>query len=364
MQEITPSAVIQTTPRPPTSAPRRGALPPPPADELANALGVAAIDVEWLAGDGSDRCYYRLRSPNLSRSLVLMQLSGRDAEDLREDGYAWIEVAEALRSASVLVPAVVAKLPDYAALIIEDYGNTTMERAVNQATHLGETTQVQHIYKQCFGTLRQLAELDPANGGVWTKLAFDAERYQWELQFFRERYLEGAARLELSSNQRLAFDRDCLALASYLATLSVGFTHRDFHSRNVMVQAGGFALLDFQDARIGARTYDLVSLVFDSYVHLPTSLRLELLEQGLDTLSGNDTERRATLAGEWPAVLLQRQLKAIGSFAFLTLDKGRGEYLRYVRPALAILEACPIADPRWPFLSGELLPLMAQSIPT
>jgi hypothetical protein len=54
-------------------------------------------------------------------------------------------------------------------------------------------------------------------------------------------------------------------------------------------------------------------------------------------------------------MLLQRQLKALGSFGFLTTKKNRGNYLRYVEPALATLTAEHVSDARWPFLSGDLL---------
>ena len=45
--------------------------------------------------------------------------------------------------------------------------------------------------------------------------------------------------------------------------------HRDYHSRNLMLHGGALYIIDFQDARIGPDTYDLVSLLRDSYVDLP-----------------------------------------------------------------------------------------------
>jgi hypothetical protein len=60
----------------------------------------------------------------------------------------------------------------------------------------------------------------------------------------------------------------------------------------------------------------------------------------------------------WKPMLLQRQLKAIGSFGYLTLVKGRRNYLQYVTPALGALATAQVFDPRWPFLSGTLLDKM------
>ena len=42
--------------------------------------------------------------------------------------------------------------------------------------------------------------------------------------------------------------------------------HRDYHSRNLMLHEGQLYIIDFQDARMGPDTYDLVSLLRDSYV--------------------------------------------------------------------------------------------------
>ena len=44
--------------------------------------------------------------------------------------------------------------------------------------------------------------------------------------------------------------------------------HRDYHSRNLMLHEGRLYMIDFQDARMGPDTYDLVSLLRDSYVDL------------------------------------------------------------------------------------------------
>ena len=53
--------------------------------------------------------------------------------------------------------------------------------------------------------------------------------------------------------------------------------HRDYHSRNLMLHDGQLYIIDFQDARMGPDTYDLVSLLRDSYVDLPEQTVDELI---------------------------------------------------------------------------------------
>jgi len=79
------------------------------------------------------------------------------------------------------------------------------------------------------------------------------------------------------------------------------------------------------------------------------------LNLGIDYLADFLPPRTiADLRAQWPAMLLQRQLKAIGSFGYLTLEKRRGNYLKNVRPALATLAKDIVGDDRWPFISRDL----------
>ncbi|NBQ53721.1 MAG: hypothetical protein EBU49_09095, partial [Proteobacteria bacterium] len=119
------------------------------------------------------------------------------------------------------------------------------------------------------------------------------------------------------------------------------------------------AVIDFQDARLGPASYDAVSLCFDSYVPFGSDDRLKLMDQFLRQVGvklGN--AMRIEIEQQWKSVLLQRQLKAIGSFGYLTIDKNKGNYLRYVKPAIAAMRAADVRDSRWPFLSVELVDLI------
>ena len=56
------------------------------------------------------------------------------------------------------------------------------------------------------------------------------------------------------------------AIAEELAAEPRVLCHRDYHSRNLMLHEVSLYIIDFQDARMGPDTYDLVSLLRDSYV--------------------------------------------------------------------------------------------------
>jgi aminoglycoside/choline kinase family phosphotransferase len=342
---------------------RSNALPPPPPAVLAKALGVSGITIEWLAGDGSDRCYYRLSAHELKGSLVLMQLSGSDAQALANDGYDWIRIAALLYDRKIFVPRVIAALPEHAALVIEDYGDVMLEGIIFDLADKGAYAQVRDLYRQCSTIVARFLAIPPSPQAAWCKRSFDAERFTWELNFFMQKYAAPVAGLRLSQGESAQLTDDIQRLGQTLAATSRYFVHRDFHSRNVMVKGEKLAVIDFQDARLGPASYDLVSLCFDSYVPFTGPTRTELFRDGVDVIRA---ELGAGVAAEieelWRPMLLQRQLKAIGSFGFLTIDKQRGDYLKYVGPALKTLEDQGVADDRWPFLSGPLLQRLRQHL--
>ena len=97
-------------------------------------------------------------------------------------------------------------------------------------------------------------------------IAFDVEKLTWELQFFAKHFLEGYRGVDADAAARAALAGEFTAIAEELAGEPRVLCHRDYHSRNLMLHEGSLYIIDFQDARMGPDTYDLVSLLRDSYV--------------------------------------------------------------------------------------------------
>ena len=109
--------------------------------------------------------------------------------------------------------------------------------------------------------------------------------------------------------------------------------HRDYHSRNLMVASrNNPGILDFQDAMIGAVTYDLVSLLRDCYIAWPRE-RVEEWARGYQELalqSGilrEEHEDPARFLRWFDLMGMQRHLKAAGIFARLNHRDGKPGYL-------------------------------------
>jgi aminoglycoside/choline kinase family phosphotransferase len=104
--------------------------------------------------------------------------------------------------------------------------------------------------------------------------------------------------------------------------------HRDYHSRNLMVTPRGLVMIDTQDARLGPDTYDLASLLRDSYVDLPDSLQDRLIERFRISLERR--ESRPAFDARFGLMAMQRNLKALGTFGYQATSRGNPVYAQYV----------------------------------
>ena len=91
---------------------------------------------------------------------------------------------------------------------------------------------------------------------------------------------------------------------------------------------------------MGTCHYDLASLCRDSYVKLPENLVDELLKYYL-----YEKERRektkidaAAFRNTFDWMSLQRNLKAMGTFAYLHLEKQKSDYLKFILPTFSYVD--------------------------
>jgi N-acetylmuramate 1-kinase len=158
-------------------------------------------------------------------------------------------------------------------------------------------------------------------------VAFDVEKLTWELNFFTKHFLEGYRGIALSTAERTALDAEWAAITGELASEPRVLCHRDYHSRNLMFHDGSLHIIDFQDARMGPDTYDLVSLLRDSYVDL-TDQQLDDFIAYFLALKGNPDA--AAFRRRFDLMALQRNLKALGTFGFQTISRQNPVYIQYM----------------------------------
>jgi N-acetylmuramate 1-kinase len=298
----------------------------------------ADFRVRPLQGDASDRRYYRLEfAAEVSgvRSVVLMRL----AQPYTAGELPFVNVQRYLSLKGVPVPGIFWDDAAHGFVLLEDLGGVTLESALQEASR----EQIACWYRQALDmlvTLQHPQSVAPRDSCVAFCLAFDVEKLMWELDFFLTHMIKHLCAQPLKSKGEAALRGQFWKIAALLARQPRVLTHRDYHSRNLMLHQDRLRVIDFQDARLGPCQYDLASLLYDSYVVLPGDLRDELLRYYLEqkaVADGYALDREAFLQ-VFDYMCLQRNLKALGTFAFQTVVKRAGRYVEAIPPTIGYIQ--------------------------
>jgi N-acetylmuramate 1-kinase len=315
---------------------------------VARATGrdASALPVRRLAGHASMRSYWRVGAPPASHVVMVMPPDAKPEEVTkggRPDVDPFLDVQRYLASIGVRVPRIAAfhtDDPRGGLMVLEDLGDEMLETRLLAGDDRGE------LYEEAIDALARLraaAERRPEGCIAFTR-AFDKDLYLWELHHFREWLLEAWKGAKLSPAEREAVDAEFERIARLLDEEPKGFTHRDYQSRNIMVLPGGEqVVIDFQDALLAPRQYDLVALLRDSYVELPPDLVERLLRRYAARMEehGAGAIDFARFRDVFDLLTVQRKLKDAGRFVFIDRVRKNPGFLvsipaslRYVREAL------------------------------
>lgn len=323
-----------------------GTVPEPSADAFLPWLNriagyeVSSYRVRRLEGDASDRSYFRVEfgdrarrsGPPSSNSIVIMALSKPHQDgELR-----FVNIRNYLDRCGVRVPLVYGCDEAAGLLFLEDLGDRRLQDAA-APWHQG---RAKDYYKQALSGLLKMqrgGDGEITGGCMAFELSFDLPKFLWEIDYFFDNYMAGLRGKQMALGDRLDFSNHMAQLCSELLGQKLIFTHRDYHSRNIMLKGGEIAIIDFQDARLGPPQYDLVSLVRDCYVVLPDDFANELIDEYLAEaarLNGQNFLREDFLR-LFDYMTVQRSLKAAGTFAAQKVLKNSDRYLKYIPNALA-----------------------------
>ena len=104
-------------------------------------------------------------------------------------------------------------------------------------------------------------------------ILYDQATLAKEFDVFATWFVKELLGISIDKQAKSMLNKLCADLVSSAHSQAQVIVHRDYHSRNLMViENKKLAVIDFQDAVIGPVTYDLVSLLKDCYVRLPTEL--------------------------------------------------------------------------------------------
>ncbi len=295
-----------------------------------------ATKVLPLTGDASDRRYFRVLLRG-GESIVLALHGG----PIEFESMPFVAVARLLRSVPLPVPRILHHSNALGIIGLQDLGDVTLQ------AHLGAATPDEHaaLYREAVSFIARLQQRgDELVSDEYPpyRIAFDTDKLAWELEFFFKYFVNAYRGASPSVEVQRALSAEWSVIIQELAAEPRVLCHRDYHSRNLMLHDGSLFIIDFQDARMGPDTYDLVSLLRDSYVDLAPGQVDELIAYFLALRRGRagvTSSDAADYARRFDVMALQRNLKALGTFGYQTVARGNTVYIQYIPRTLNYVRA-------------------------
>ncbi len=287
-----------------------------------------------LAGDASTRVYHRIYGCSGSTCILC---EDRDLEKKNPEDYAYYILYNIFRENGIPVPEVYA-WDSRGLLLVRDLGDDILEIKYDDLP----VPERKRIYTELIGLIVRIQGIKRKNNIIPFALSFDIEKLMFEFDFFVKHAMSGCIGVNLSAGDIQALRQEFLKISGILNRPDIFvLNHRDLISRNIILFEGKIYLIDFQDARLGLPQYDLVSLLRDSYPQLDDDLYAYLkdhyyhlsLESNIHSMSRDEFEYYFDI------MAFQRNVKAIGTFAYQAFLLGREKYRKYIQPTLFYLKA-------------------------
>ena len=277
---------------------------------------------------GSDRLFTRISAGGRS-AVLLSQEPGWEIDS-------YVDVGRFLRRSGVGVPEIFAFDKEHGFVLMEDVGDLHLDEELARADAETEARR----YREAVGVLVSF-ETGVAEAmtreGLLAERIFDERTLLGETDYFVREFIGGFCRIPLPPG----WERERRMIAAALAAEPAVFMHRDFQSRNILVEGDRLRIVDFQTAHRGPGLYDAASLLKDAYHPLPAPLRRALVEElhgRLRELGSRPGGRFDEYYGAFVLAGIQRNLQALAAFAALGLRKGKPKFLDSIPPGLDCLE--------------------------
>ena len=313
-----------------------------------NYSGLLQLDA--LAGDAGFRRYFRA---NTKPSLIAV-----NSPPKKEKNAEYVELSLFLQSQGLKTPTIHAVNFTHGYMLVEDFGSTLFRQQleVAEANVLYDQAETELLKIQ---TATEKAPLIPLH---------DDTKIDQELALFEQWFLQGLLNYQLDSDEKVMLDRLFADIKNNVNEQPQVIIHADYHSRNLMIlDQDKLGVIDFQDAMLGAITYDLVSLLKDCYVCWPESW---VIKRALGYKKRLESEGLLVDIADsqflkWFDIMgLQRHIKVLGIFSRLALrDAKRG----YLKDMPLVAHYCLEASGKYPqaeafnhWFTQTILPLLTQ----
>ena len=287
-----------------------------------------------LKGDGSDRTWHRVSAGAQSIIVAGHGLSPQ-AEVCEADSF-WA-IGRHLEAKGIPVPHMYDFDRPAGVIAVEDLGDCHFQDIVSAQSN---KNRVVSLYKPVIDILVTMGVAGAEDFDTrWTYQTPYYDRQvilEKECDYFLHQFLNGVAGLDVAP-ETLQADFALLSDRG-LSSGYVGFLHRDFQSRNILVHQDQCYVIDFQGGRLGPLAYDLAALLIDPYVSLSHEVEEALLSCYIKRLSSHRFVEPEAFRNTYRYCAINRNLQILGAFGFLSRVKGKRQFKVYIPAAVESLK--------------------------
>jgi len=292
-------------------------------------LGEKNLELRLLTPDASHRRYYRVTNAN-QKSLGVLCVE----EPFNPEDHSFLNLQRVWSQAGIRVPEILNINARLGLILQSDLGDLSLQSYLSGSVDswsLGPAKipsisldNRRRVTELIISDIVKIQKLERHH----FKLNFDKSKFGFEWGWTWQHLVEPNLSDCEIKNFITDWQKETLSISSLLEDHIEVPTHRDLHSRNIMIVDGFPFYIDFQDGRLGTHYYDLISLLFDSYLPFDSQFESEMREMfcSLSNVSFNYVI--------YYLQAIQRTLKACGSFASFKRLKSDERYQGYIRPTL------------------------------
>ena len=279
-------------------------------------------DWEPIEGDASSRRYFRANFG--LHSYIFMDCPPPDNIS------AFVDVNNRMKIAGIRVPTIYAFDKIQGFILLEDLGPSMLKDIIDKNTG-------NEIFDQLLPILfKMINEVNTDGLPLYDENILNNEMNLF-IDWFGKRFLD----YQLTNKQDHEWERFKLLIIQNAINQPQSFTHRDFHSCNLLkLKDDTIGVIDFQDAMIGPISYDTVSWLWDRYITWPRDDIEKLLVKAGRCLAPN-LEKEQWIK-HCDLIAIQRNLKIIGIFFKLSFEDEKHHYVslvpRFIDYTLFLLE--------------------------
>ena len=290
-------------------------------DEIIKKLDHKKIkfdNLQFLAGDASDRKYFLIKQQNNTNVLMV----DKNSENLER----FIKISYLLKE-HVSIPKIITDLKEDDILIIENFNKNKFSEVLKKSNRI-------KLYKVALDALLYIhkKKIDKKLVHYSKKIFFD------ESNLFFDWYLDmSKKRAELLKNE---FNSIFSGFLDKVYLLPNVFIHRDYHIDNLFYlkekdKHFKCGWIDYQDALVGPCVYDVVSLAQDARIDVEKRTENFLIKYYLDNCVSIDKD---LFLFSYTVVAIQRHLKVLGIFKRLEIRDNKKNYIKHIPRVLRLLE--------------------------